>query len=83
MVETRDFEEAARKNPKKANLASYTEKRVGALDAVLAKKACSWVSLTEEHYCCANQTAPARNGNLWPSLNALICAIPGNLLILH
>lgn len=42
------------------------------LEAVLTKKACSWMSLIEEHSCCANQTAPARNGNFCPSLNALI-----------
>lgn len=71
------------KQSPKADLASYPEKGVGVLDAVLAKKACSWVPLTEEHHYCANQTAPARNGDLCPSLNALICAIPGNLLILR
>lgn len=42
MVETSDFEEAARNNPPK----QIWHPSVGVLDAVLAKKMCPWVSLT-------------------------------------
>lgn len=80
MVETRDFEEAARNNPPKADLASIS----WGVGRSAGQESMS-LGVTDRRallLCCADQTAPARNGNLCPSLTALICAIP-NLLIPH
>lgn len=85
MALARDLDEAARNNPQKPDLASL--KGSWGAGCSVGQESLFLGPAYRRALCqpdsCASQTAPARNGKLCPNPNALICAIPGNLLIQH